>query len=242
MKRFEERFGDITKGKKKINVGSVRARILNFLRSEGPMRFTDIKKELGHHEYVIKRELDILKKYGWVKQEGHHKGTRYILDRTTVDKSNELDDVFRRLDATLDPNSKLYPVNVDLNHISSEVFEHRTNHTVEFTLPHLEIIIAGEKIDGFKTTYLGRNSKALAAIAEFMNDISLSRATQALLNKKEEIIKEGRNPNGRAEQIEAFGAYIEAHQQTFHLIIKRQPDRYGPLVSCPLPDSWHPDT
>lgn len=226
---------------KKVVAGSVRARILKEIRDGQTRRFKDLKEKLHLYDIVLDRALkELINKYGYIVKTGSGKGTRYAINQTNIDKMKEIEEVLQELDATPEPDSMFYPVDIDLNSISSEVakYENEDDTNLAFTVPHLNIVIAGEKIDGFEDSgkNFGNNHEAIKAIALLMSRIQLSRATQKQQNTRAEMEKEGKD----TEEIElkSFYANAEVFEQEFKLIISWRPERYGSLVSCTLPDNW----
>lgn len=215
---------------------SVRALIIKFLEDEQPRRFSDITKKLKKPDIVVSRELRFLGGKGWVIKTGSGQKTRYILNR----RMKEVNEYLTILNTTPDPDSDFYPLELDMNALASELYENRTDMEVEFTLAHLNMVIAGERIDGFEKSvkHLEKNHKLLAEIVRFMNFIVMGRAEQNLKNYKAQMEREGRDVNTREAEKEIFFKGYGKGLKPFKLIISWSPERYGYLESCPLGFDW----
>ncbi len=192
-----------------------------------------------HHKTTISRALIKLEESGWILKEG--KGTRktsYKINRA----KKEIAEIITKLESIPNPNDTFYPVEVDLNALASEIYEKRNDFDIECALPHLEIVIAGEKIDGFEKSvkHLEKNYKLLAEIVKFMNFIAIGRATQAMQNYKTQMQKQGKDVNTEEAKKEIFfmGYLHKKNWKPFKLIISWSPERYGYLESCPLGFNW----
>lgn len=104
---------------------SVRTAIIRFLRNGKPKRFMEIKKHLDKHDFVIKRELDILvEKKKWVIKTGNGRDTRYSLDIT----NNNVKEYLKHADLAIPSDSEIKEVKVEFCYEKSS---HRREIIVE---------------------------------------------------------------------------------------------------------------
>ncbi len=183
-------------GTESVIVDSVRTQIINHLKNGKPARFKDIKTELHKHDYVIKRELDILISRGWVEKTGKGHETRYALNL----KMKEVSAFLTMLAATPDTNSTYYPITLDLASLADVLREaiptedesiNKTNineifHMIEAqtVLPNIEITIAGNKINNFDIIckLIESQTDMISSVVRFVRFVSEMRGFTVLAN------------------------------------------------------------
>jgi DNA-binding HxlR family transcriptional regulator len=216
---------------------------LSMIKRDETLRFSEIqaqpkfKGETHGYNMTLSRALNKLEENGWIIKYG--KGTRKTAYGLNWRKK-DIAETVTKLKSTPNPNDKFYPVELDTNALASELEKKRDDMEVELTLPHLDMVIAGERIDGFEKSvkHLEKNYKLLAEIVRFMNFIVMGRAEQNLINYKAQMEREGRDVNTREAQKEIFFKGYGKKLQPFHLIISWHPERFGYLASSPLGQNW----
>lgn len=87
----------------KLENGTVRDKIILFLRDGKPKHFTDITKGLKKHDYTINRGLTILIDSNWILKTGKKPKTLYSLDLTRHDVQEYL----KRADVAVPSDSEI---------------------------------------------------------------------------------------------------------------------------------------
>lgn len=219
-----------------VIVGSVRAEIMNYLRDEQPHRFMEITKHLKKHDYVIKRELDILIKRDWVIKKGSELTSRYFINT----KKKKVVEFLKRLDATPDTNSYLYPVDVSTDFLAKvlgdaptlkiknkqdliDTFKDPKNReliekrAIIKSLPRIKITIAGDKINNFDQ-YI----KGLEEMPDLMEGVI--RFTECVREIRNRAIMGNYFNLGEKASDEDFSKMFEEIQnQEFQIIISCKP-------------------
>jgi len=116
--------------KTNIVVDSVRAQIINLLKNGQPTRFLDIKNKLHKHDFVIKRELDLLVERNWIIKTGLGRATRYMLNLEVIAVS----DYLRRFRATPDAKDDYHTIVFDLKKVWNLLDEQETEFPVSSPL------------------------------------------------------------------------------------------------------------
>lgn len=183
-------------GTESVIVDSVRAQIINHLKDGKPARFKDIKTKLHKHDYVIKRELDILKDKGWVIKTGSGHTTRYSLNL----EMKALTDFLNMLAATPNINNSFYPIALDMSFLADVLREaiptedesiKETNiieivkmMETEIALPNIEITIAGNKITNFDIVckLIESQTDMISSVVRFMKFVNEMRGFTVLAN------------------------------------------------------------
>lgn len=219
---------------------------LSLIKRDETLRFSDIKAKFkgGKHNYntTISRALKTLEENSWIIKYG--KGTR----KTSYGinwKKKEITEIVAKAKTYPDPDSAFYPLELDLNALASElykngVYENGDDLGVEKTLPHLDMVIAGERIEGFEKSvkHLEKNSKMLTEIVRFMMFLVMGMHDQNLINYKAQMEREGRDVNTREASKEIFFKGYLKPVKPFHLIISWHPEKYVYLASSPLGQNW----
>jgi len=89
--------------------GTVRDKIILFLKDGKPKHFTDITTGLTKHDYTINRELKILINSNWLLKTGKKPKTFYSLDLT----QHDVQEYLKRADVTIPDNSNINEIPVD---------------------------------------------------------------------------------------------------------------------------------
>jgi hypothetical protein len=92
-----------------LESGTVREKIILFLRDGKPKHFTDITKGLNKHDFTINRELKILIDSNWILKTGKKPKTLYSLDLTRPDVQEYL----KRADVAIPSDSEIKEVKFD---------------------------------------------------------------------------------------------------------------------------------
>lgn len=226
-----------------VIVDSVRAQIMKYLRDGCSKRFKEITKDLDRHDYVIKRELDILIKRGWIIKTGKGYTSRYCLN---TKKKNVLD-FLDRLDATPNTNSHLYPIDLStevlanvlgdapsiqslINEIKNkqdfiEILKKPENleliikRAIVNALPRIKITIASDKINYF--------DQYIKKLEEQPDEIAgIIRFTEYVRNIRNMAIMENCVDLGEKASDEDFQKmFEEIKNQKFQIIISCEPDK-----------------
>lgn len=207
-------------GNEIIIVHSLRAKILDYLSKVESARFKDITITLEKHDFVINRELKTLVKRGWVIKTGSSYKTKYALDP----KSKGVREFLIKLKSTPDADAVYYPIKMDLEKKKSsldvfinnvEKYQDDINQKIKLTtatlsFSHLEVTVAGEKIDGFSELVHVPNEVAI-----FIREIATARA----IAKTASIRKD----NFTAGDDESNKIFAETYDQEFKVIISWKP-------------------
>ena len=171
--------------------GSVRARILKFLWDEEENRFSEIKKEIGNADNIIKRELDILIQRGWIIQKD--RGLPYVINK----KEKRVNQYIHTLTAMPDPDAKCYPVDLDTSvfEMKFEEFKLEKKQTedifpIDEILSHITITVAGKKLEHFDPAILNEQFLEVYMIIKLMKKIALTRIIAEAEEAKHEITAE----------------------------------------------------
>ncbi len=95
----------------KLENGTVRDKIILFLRDGKPKHFTDITKGLTKHDFTINRGLKILIDSNWILKTGKKPKTLYSLDLTRHDVQEYL----KRADLAIPDNSNINKLEFDID-------------------------------------------------------------------------------------------------------------------------------
>ncbi len=214
---------------------------LSMIKRDETLRFSKIQKEIRaefkgkkhDNKMTLWRALNELEENSWIIKYG--KGTRKTSYGINWGKK-EIAETIRKLESIPNPNDTFYPIELDTNALASDLYEKRDDMELESTLPHLDMVIAGERIDGYEESvkHLGKNRYLLSEIVRFMMFLVMGRAEQNKKNYIAQMKREGRDVNTREAGKEIFFKGYGKKLQPFKLIISWHPEKYGYLASSPL--------
>lgn len=98
----------------KLDNGTVRDKIVLFLRDGKPKHFTDITKGLTKHDFTINRELKILIDNNWILKTGKKPKTLYSLDLTR----HYVQEYLKHADVAIPDNSNINEIPLDYEKLS----------------------------------------------------------------------------------------------------------------------------
>ncbi len=112
----------------KLENGTIRDKIILFLRDGKPKHFTDITKGLNKHDFTIDRGLKILIDSNWILKTGKKPKTLYSLDLTRPDVQKYL----KRADVAI-------PIDSEIKEVKFEFCYENSSHGRELRVTHAEL-------------------------------------------------------------------------------------------------------